>query len=154
MDKISKHIGSENGILYELFQLHLNEKSINYSDELKKMCIQIHEESRKSYEILHENIPLLPPTKEIEDYLRTSAEQFSTSVSDLDKMKSIVAEFKQQYKINNTTKVYAMLAVDALFSNPMSKSLKMVKQLECWNHAKLIKKHLLYFRVTLIHLLI
>ena len=82
------------------------------------MCFQIFEESKKSYEILFENIPLLPSAKEIETNLRLATKQFSENVSDLDKIATIISDFKQKFQINNVTKVYGSLAVDALFFKP------------------------------------
>lgn len=60
------------------------------------MCIDIFEESRKSYEILHRKIPFLPSRKEIEKYIHLSSQQFSEKVSNIDKMHEIISDFRKQ----------------------------------------------------------
>ncbi|KAK8842039.1 hypothetical protein M9Y10_026256 [Tritrichomonas musculus] len=109
------------------------------------MCFQIFEESKKSYEILFENIPLLPSAKEIETNLRLATKQFSENVSDLDKIATIISDFKQKFQINNVTKVYGSLAVDALFFKPDMRILKEGEATGMISTCNVGRKHITYF---------
>ena len=117
LGKIDNSIGK---IIIDIFYLFINNKYDNPErfDDLMKMCLEIYDASDQAYDILKKNIPILPSKDGLEEYRKKYFNNFDDDLLDLEKMKNIVTTFKQEYKIFNKTKIYASLAVDALFFKP------------------------------------
>ena len=82
------------------------------------MCIEVYEQSKNAYDALYKYMPLLPNSKIIEDKIKSCTQNFSECITDITKIPEIISSYKENYKIINTTKIYAALAVDALFFKP------------------------------------
>lgn len=63
-------------------------------------------------------MPVLSDPKIIGDKIKGCTQNFSESITDITKIPDIISAYKANYKIISTTKIYASLAVDALFFKP------------------------------------
>ena len=108
-------------VIFDILQIYIMEEATNKFEEfgdLYKMCLEVYDSSKESYEILRKYIPILPSCKEIEEYRKTFFTDFQQDLLNIDNLPEIITCYKTENNISSKNKLYASLAVDALFFKP------------------------------------
>ena len=108
-------------LIFDIFQLYIMQDSrekLESFDDIFKMCVEIFDSSKDSYEILKRYIPFLPSISEIEEYRQKFFVDFEEDLLNLNNLPDIIQNYKSENEIISKDKIYASLAVDALFFKP------------------------------------
>ena len=82
------------------------------------MCLEIFDSSKEAFDALRKYSPILPSQNEIEEYRKNFFTDFNQDLLDINKIPQIITNYKNENAITNQNKIYASLAVDALFFKP------------------------------------
>ena len=104
---------TKNIIMSNLLQIYLDEDFDEYSKEFYQMCYDVIKESEISYLILCKYLPFLPSIQKVKEYYEVI--NFSECLTNIDEMGKIITFYKKRNEIKGEEKLYACLAVDALF---------------------------------------
>ena len=108
---------SKNNIISDFLHLYL-EGFDKCTDEIYKMLIDVFKSSPASYEVLRKYFTFILPIQKVEEFQNKKVPNFPETLTNMEKIHETIRFFKEENDINSKQKIYASLAVDALFFKP------------------------------------